>query len=207
MAVSAKPPSQASETTFRTLSGEPVREVYTPADLSPQIGGPEDPVGRPGEYPYTRGIHSSMYRGRLWTMRQFAGFGTPRQTNERFKFLFHLGLVEDERLEQIVRERHVAAGFPVADRMGLAKFALERSFRAHIEPKRQVRTQGHFVQTVQVVALNPARGGTGNECVKVAVRQNDEIGAQRGDDAVLELIVEISGVHQGHRHARDGVFG
>src|ERR1700730_4126939 len=91
MAVSAKPPSQASEPSFRTLSGEPIRELYTPADLPDGIGGADDPVGRPGEYPYTRGIHSSMYRGRLWTMRQFAGFGTSEETNERFHYLLEHG--------------------------------------------------------------------------------------------------------------------
>src|SRR3981081_302930 len=91
MAVSAKPPSQASKPSFRTLSGEPVRELYTPADLPAGIGGPDDPVGRPGEYPYTRGIHASMYRGRLWTMRQFAGFGSAVQTNERYHQLLDAG--------------------------------------------------------------------------------------------------------------------
>ena len=79
------------ERAFRTLSGEPVRALYTPADLPAGIGGPDDPVGRPGEYPYTRGIHASMYRGRLWTMRQFAGFGTSEETNERFHYLLEHG--------------------------------------------------------------------------------------------------------------------
>jgi methylmalonyl-CoA mutase, N-terminal domain len=76
---------------FRTLSDEPVRELYTPADLPEGIGGPDDPIGTPGEYPFTRGIHSSMYRGRLWTMRQFAGFGTSEETNERFHYLLEHG--------------------------------------------------------------------------------------------------------------------
>jgi methylmalonyl-CoA mutase N-terminal domain/subunit len=95
MTVSENPASQASEQagrdSFRTLSGEPVREIYTPADLPAEIGGPQDPIGLPGEYPYTRGIHSSMYRGRLWTMRQFAGFGTSEETNERFHYLLEHG--------------------------------------------------------------------------------------------------------------------
>ncbi len=91
MAVSATPPSQASKPSFRTLSGEPVRELYTPADLPPGIGGEEDPIGLPGSYPFTRGIYSSMYRGRLWTMRQFAGFGTSEETNERFHYLLDHG--------------------------------------------------------------------------------------------------------------------
>jgi methylmalonyl-CoA mutase N-terminal domain/subunit len=79
------------EQSFRTLSGEPVRELYTASDLPAGIGGPEDPIGRPGSYPFTRGIHESMYRGRLWTMRQFAGFGTSEETNERFRYLLDHG--------------------------------------------------------------------------------------------------------------------
>ena len=93
MAISAKPPPAATEPTFRTLSGEPVRELYTADDLPPGAGGggPEDPIGRPGAYPFTRGIYESMYRGRLWTMRQFAGFGTSEETNERFRYLLDHG--------------------------------------------------------------------------------------------------------------------
>jgi methylmalonyl-CoA mutase N-terminal domain/subunit len=97
MAVSHRPPEPAEEDRaepareFRTLSGEPVREIYTADDLPEGIGGPEDPIGRPGEYPYTRGIHASMYRGRMWTMRQFAGFGTSEETNERFHYLLGHG--------------------------------------------------------------------------------------------------------------------
>jgi methylmalonyl-CoA mutase, N-terminal domain len=78
----------------RTLSGEPVRELYTEADLPAGIGARPpayDPIGRPGEYPYTRGVYESMYRGRLWTMRQFAGFGTSEETNERFHYLLDHG--------------------------------------------------------------------------------------------------------------------
>ncbi len=78
----------------RTLSGEPIAELYTEADIgigARPPGGPDDPVGRPGEYPFTRGVYSSMYRGRLWTMRQFAGFGTSEETNERFHYLLEHG--------------------------------------------------------------------------------------------------------------------
>jgi methylmalonyl-CoA mutase N-terminal domain/subunit len=88
-------PGQA-ERPFRTLSDEPVRELYTAGDLSPgaRIGAHpplDDPIGLPGEYPFTRGIHPTMYRGRLWTMRQFAGFGTSEETNERFHYLLEHG--------------------------------------------------------------------------------------------------------------------
>src|SRR3984893_3906845 len=87
----SEPHSKEDERTFRTLSGEPVRELYTAADLPQGLGGPEDPIGRPGSYPFTRGIHESMYRGRLWTMRQFAGFGTSEETNARFRYLLDHG--------------------------------------------------------------------------------------------------------------------
>src|ERR1700694_4266089 len=93
MAISTKAAVEPDAASPRTLSGEQVRELYTAEDLPAGAGGggPEDPIGRPGEYPFTRGIHSSMYRGRLWTMRQFAGFGTSEETNERFRYLLEHG--------------------------------------------------------------------------------------------------------------------
>ena len=73
---------------FSTISGEPIRPLYTEADLPADAA---EVVGFPGEYPYTRGVYPSMYRGRLWTMRQFAGFGTARETNLRFRYLLDHG--------------------------------------------------------------------------------------------------------------------
>jgi methylmalonyl-CoA mutase, N-terminal domain len=73
---------------FRTMSDVPVKALYTERDL------PADPraqIGLPGEYPFTRGVYPSMYRGRLWTMRQFAGFGTAEETNARFRYLLDHG--------------------------------------------------------------------------------------------------------------------
>ena len=72
---------------FTTLSGEPIRPLYGPEDVGPF----EEQIGLPGEYPFTRGVYPSMYRGRLWTMRQFAGFGTAEETNERFRYLLDHG--------------------------------------------------------------------------------------------------------------------
>jgi methylmalonyl-CoA mutase N-terminal domain/subunit len=71
---------------FSTISGEPIKPLYTEADLPDP-----DEVGLPGEFPYTRGVYGSMYRGRLWTMRQFAGFGTAAETNARFRYLLDQG--------------------------------------------------------------------------------------------------------------------
>jgi len=72
-----------------TVSGTPIDPLYTP-DVLNGFNFDTD-LGYPGQYPFTRGIHASMYRSRLWTMRQFAGFGTARQTNERFRFLLDKG--------------------------------------------------------------------------------------------------------------------
>lgn len=74
---------------FTTVSGQPIAALYTPEDIKTMdfLGD----IGFPGEYPYTRGIHATMYRGKLWTMRQFAGFGTPEDTNERYHYLLEHG--------------------------------------------------------------------------------------------------------------------
>ncbi len=77
-----------SEVDFTSVSGRSVEPVYTALDLEP---GAAIANGLPGEYPYTRGIHRTMYRGKLWTMRQFSGFGTAEDTNERYKFLLSRG--------------------------------------------------------------------------------------------------------------------
>jgi methylmalonyl-CoA mutase N-terminal domain/subunit len=74
---------------FMTTSSEPVNRLYTPLDIS-DLDYVED-LGMPGEYPYTRSVHPTLYRGKLWTMRMFAGFGTAEETNARFKYLLDQG--------------------------------------------------------------------------------------------------------------------
>ncbi|HYG75606.1 MAG TPA: methylmalonyl-CoA mutase family protein [Planctomycetota bacterium] len=74
---------------FTTISGAANKPVYMPADIAQQDYDRD--LNLPGEFPYTRGIHATMYRGRLWTMRQFAGFGTAEETNQRFKYLLSHG--------------------------------------------------------------------------------------------------------------------
>jgi methylmalonyl-CoA mutase, N-terminal domain len=80
-------PSDADERL--TLSGEPLEPLYTPEDLDGF--DPATKLGAPGDYPFTRGVYPSMYRGRLWTMRQFAGFGSAAETNARYKYLLERG--------------------------------------------------------------------------------------------------------------------
>ena len=76
------------DVSFTTLSGTPVEPLYTEADLPENA---DEQIGLPGQYPFTRGVYPSMYRGRLWTMRQFAGFGSAEETNERFHYLLDHG--------------------------------------------------------------------------------------------------------------------
>src|SRR6185436_1307958 len=73
---------------FKTLTGFPVKRVYTHLDLA---DAPPEDIGLPGQYPFTRGPYPTMYRGRIWTMRQIAGFGTAEDTNKRFHYLIAQG--------------------------------------------------------------------------------------------------------------------
>jgi methylmalonyl-CoA mutase N-terminal domain/subunit len=82
----SKNPERDAE--FSTMSGVPIKPLYTPEDVE---GDYDEKIGYPGEYPYTRGVYPNMYRGRLWTVRQFAGYGTAAETNERFKYLIEHG--------------------------------------------------------------------------------------------------------------------
>jgi len=75
---------------FTTISGVPIRRLYTQADL-PEDWNYEQYLGYPGQPPYTRGIHASGYRGKLYTMRQFSGFASPEETNQRYKYLLEHG--------------------------------------------------------------------------------------------------------------------
>jgi methylmalonyl-CoA mutase N-terminal domain/subunit len=84
-----QPDPPAVERSHTTLSGESIPPIVRPEDLAGW--DPSERLGDPGAYPFTRGVYSSMYRGRLWTMRQFAGFGTPEETNSRYRFLLERG--------------------------------------------------------------------------------------------------------------------
>ena len=83
----SKSPERDAE--FSTISGIPVKPLYTPEDLG--HFDYEEKLGYPGEYPYTRGVYPTMYRGRLWTIRQFAGYGDAEETNKRFRYLLEQG--------------------------------------------------------------------------------------------------------------------
>ena len=75
------------EVPFTTLSGEPIAPLYGPQD----VGDHAERIGAPCEFPFTRGVYPTMYRGRLWTMRQFAGFGTAEESNQRYRYLLGQG--------------------------------------------------------------------------------------------------------------------
>src|SRR5438132_13488573 len=84
-------PLTKKEKRYETLSGIHLQTCYGPGDLALKGWKYEEKLGNPGEFPFTRGIHETMYRGKPWTMRMFAGFGTPEDTNKRFKFLLESG--------------------------------------------------------------------------------------------------------------------
>jgi methylmalonyl-CoA mutase, N-terminal domain len=86
-----KKPDAAGDEGVRTMSGIPLQTTYGPADLEARGWTYAEKLGDPGQYPFTRGPHATMYRGKPWTMRMFAGFGTPEDTNQRFKFLLEHG--------------------------------------------------------------------------------------------------------------------
>jgi methylmalonyl-CoA mutase N-terminal domain/subunit len=84
--MSPKEKPQEAERKYMTMSGLELKSVYGPSDVRPY-----DQIADPGQYPYTRGVHQTMYRGKQWTMRMFAGFGSPEDTNQRFHFLLEHG--------------------------------------------------------------------------------------------------------------------
>ncbi|MCE1189307.1 MAG: methylmalonyl-CoA mutase family protein [Ignavibacteria bacterium] len=85
----SKVPDDTSKNKYTTVSGEPINVLYTPDDLA--ASNYLEDLNFPGSYPFTRGIHPNGYRGKMWTMRQFAGFGTPSDTNKRFHYLLNHG--------------------------------------------------------------------------------------------------------------------
>ena len=87
--VEAAAPAAARARSFTTISGRPIKPLYGPGDVEGLDYARE--IADPGTFPYTRGIHATGYRGKLWTMRQFAGFGTPEETNRRYKALLGAG--------------------------------------------------------------------------------------------------------------------
>ena len=83
-------PDKDGDARYTTISGLPIRRLYTPADL-PEDWNYDEYLNYPGQPPYTRGIHASGYRGKMWTMRQFSGFASPEETNQRYKYLLAHG--------------------------------------------------------------------------------------------------------------------
>jgi methylmalonyl-CoA mutase N-terminal domain/subunit len=98
---------------YRTASGIEVKEAYTPEDAGPLI--PERDLGMPGQPPYTRGIHSDMYRGRLWTIRQLAGFGTAEESNGRFRLLLDQGATGINCVFDYITNRGYDSDHPLAE--------------------------------------------------------------------------------------------
>src|SRR5882762_3100605 len=124
-----------------------------------------------------------------------------------FEFTLDHSLVADERPIEIVGERHVAAGFPIADGLGFFEFASEGGFGADVEPESEMWTEGHGVEAGEVIAIDAADDAAGDEREDEAVGEDDGAGAESRNDAMLELVEEVGGVHEGESETSDGVFG
>ncbi len=112
---------------FENESGIEIKSVYTPEDVT--ATGGDDGIGRPGQFPFTRGIHEQMYRKRPWTMRQYAGFGTPEETNERFHYLIDNGQTGLNVAFDLPTQMGLSSDDPMAEgevgRVGMAVDTLE----------------------------------------------------------------------------------
>ncbi len=194
------------EALFETLSGHPIEPLYTEEDL--EGFDPAEKLGHPGEHPFTRGIYPSMYRGRLWTMRQFAGFGTVEETNERFRYL-----LDARPARALDRVRHADPDGPRLRPRPLARRGRgggggARHRRRHGDPVRlDPARPGDRLDDDQRPGGDPARllrrrrGGEGDR--GRAARRHDPDrhpqGVHRPEGVVLP---DRSGDAAGHRHGR-----
>src|SRR5262249_38005429 len=124
-----------------------------------------------------------------------------------FKFALDHGLVADERPIEIVRKRHVASGFPIADGLCFLELARERRLRPDIKPEGKIWPKGHGVKATQIVAIDAANNAASNEREDKTVSENHCARTQSRQNAVFDLVEKVGGVHQGERQAGDGVFG
>ena len=112
-------PKKERHSSFKNLSDIKIKRLYTPQDIE-NFNYTQD-LGEPGQYPFTRGVYPTMYRGQLWTMRQFAGFGTAEQTNERNKFLIAHGTTG----LSVAFSLHTLYGYEATDERSLGEIGKE----------------------------------------------------------------------------------
>ena len=191
---------------FETLSGHPIEPLYTDEDL--EGFDPAEKLGHPGEHPFTRGVYPSMYRGRLWTMRQFAGFGTVEETNERFRYLLEHG---PARALDRVRHAHPDGPRlrprPLAGR-GRGRGRRRRHGRRHGDAlRRHPARRGHRLDDDQRPGGDPARllrrrrrgeGDRGRPARRHDPDRHPQ-GVHRPEGVVLP---DRPGDAAGHRHGR-----
>ncbi|MBI3280924.1 MAG: methylmalonyl-CoA mutase family protein [Acidobacteria bacterium] len=193
--------------TFETLSGIPVKRVYTAADL------PEEPVPPPGEFPYTRGIYPDMYRGRLWTMRQFSGFATPEETNRRYRYLLAHGQTGLSVAFDLPTLMGCDAGDPMAEgevgKCGVAISSLEdmETVFAGIplgdvsvsmtinSPAAVIWAMYLVVAERQGVEWNRLRGTLQNDILKEYIAQKEYIYPPRPSMRLVTDVIEFATAH------------
>ena len=229
----ARPGSAGAEAGLRDHVRAAGRAGYTPADL-PGLAATPSGSGLPGEYPFTRGVYPTMYRGRLWTMRMFAGFGRPEDTNRRFKFLLEQGQTGLSTAFDMPSPHGVRRRPPAGARRGRPRGRVGLDARRHGAALRgHPARAGHHVDDHQLHRVRdprdvPGGGGAAGRAVDRGGRHDPERHAEgvqraegvdlpagagradrRGHDRVLhELGPQVpSGVHLGLPHPRGGGDG
>src|SRR5260370_21655359 len=123
------------------------------------------------------------------------------------EFALDHGLVANEGPIEVMRKGHVASGFPIADGLGFFEFASEGGFGANVEPKGEVRAKSHGVKASKVITIDTANDAASDQGEDETIGENDGARAEGGNDAMLQLIEEVGGVHDGEGETGDGVFG
>src|SRR5208283_783847 len=123
-----------------------------------------------------------------------------------FEFALDHGLVANEGPIEVVRERHVASGFSVADGLGFFELASESGFGADVELEGKVRAKSHGVESGEVIAVDTANDAASDEGEDETIGEDDGARAESGNDAVLQLIEEVGGVHEGEGETGDSIF-
>ena len=123
-----------------------------------------------------------------------------------FELALDHGLVANEGPIKVVRERHVASCFPIADGLCFLEFASESGFGPDVEPKGKVRTKGHSVEAGEVIAIDAANNAARDERKDETIGEDNGAGAQSRNNAMLQLVEKVGGVHECEGKSGDGVF-
>ena len=189
---------------FETVSLEEVDRLYTPADIAHQDFARD--ISFPGEFPYTRGIHPTGYRGKLWTMRQFAGFSTPEETNARFKYLLAQGQTGLSVAYDLPTLMGYDADSPLSEgEVGKCGVAVSSLADMEVLVRSDTAGSGHGFADDQRAGFSPARDVSGG-CGETGSRLEKDFGhaAKRYSEGIHRAegmdLPDSAGDEAGDRH-------